>query len=144
MKMIKITPNLGKAWIFLSLCIALHVLDEAVHNFLSVYNPLVLAIRQRAPFIPFPTFSFELWLSGLIIGVIILFSLASFAFRERRWIVFLSYFLGIVMVINAFSHFAGTIYLGKAMPGVYSSPFLLAAAIYLLWSARESHKTHRK
>ncbi|UCE04622.1 MAG: hypothetical protein JSW07_13460 [bacterium] len=144
MEKIKITTNLGRAWIFLSLCIALHVLDEALHDFLSVYNPMVLAIRQRAPFIPFPTFSFELWLSGLIIGVIILFSLSSFAFQERRWIVFLSYFLGIVMVINASSHFVGTIYLGKAMPGVYSSPFLLAAAIYLLWSSRKSHTAHRK
>ena len=105
---------------------------------------MALAIRQRAPFIPFSTFSFELWLRGLIISVIILFSLSSFAFRERGWIVLLAYFLGIVMVINAFSHFTGTIYLGKAMPGVYSSPFLLAAALYLLWSARESHKTYRK
>lgn len=144
MEKCKIAPNLGKAWIFLSLGIALHVLDETLSDFLSVYNPMVLAIRHKAPFVPFPIFSFERWLSGLIIGVIILLSLSPFAFRERRWIVFLSYVLSIVMVINAFSHFAGTIYLGKAMPGVYSSPFLLVAAIYLLWSARISNKAHKK
>ncbi len=140
----KISPNLCKAWVFLSLCFTLHVIDEALNDFLSVYNPMAIAIRQRASFIPLPTFSFEIWLSGLIVAVISLFSLSSLAFREKRWIVFISYFLSVIMVINAFIHFAGTIYLGEAMPGVYSSPFLLVAAIYLLWSARNSHRTHTK
>jgi hypothetical protein len=36
--------------------LALHVADEALSGFLSVYNPAVRAIRERVPFLPLPTF----------------------------------------------------------------------------------------
>jgi len=38
------------------------------------------------------------------------------------------------MVGNGLLHLAGSVYLRKAMPGVYSAPLLLAAAVYLLVS----------
>jgi len=38
------------------------------------------------------------------------------------------------MAGNGMLHLVGSIYLRKAMPGVYSAPLLLAAAIYLLAS----------
>ena len=37
----------GRAWLALTLVLAAHVADEAVTDFLSVYNPLVAAARQR-------------------------------------------------------------------------------------------------
>ena len=58
----------GRAWIFLTIALALHVLDEAVHDFLSIYNPAARALRDRLPFLPLPTFSFGVWLGGLIGG----------------------------------------------------------------------------
>jgi len=56
----------GWAWIVLSVSLALHVIDEAMRDFLSLYNPTVLAIRERFPFFPLPVFTFQIWLSGLI------------------------------------------------------------------------------
>jgi len=49
----------GLAWVLLTLALAAHVVDEAVNDFLSFYNPAVQAIRQVAPFLPLPTFTFE-------------------------------------------------------------------------------------
>ncbi len=47
----------------------------------------------------------------------------------------IAYAFGIVMAGNGLLHLVGSVYMRKAMPGVYSAPLLLAAAIYLLASA---------
>jgi hypothetical protein len=44
--------NFGWAWIALCLALAFHVTDKALANFLSVYNPTVMAVRQRLPLLP--------------------------------------------------------------------------------------------
>jgi hypothetical protein len=124
--------GLGWAWIALSLSLAVHVIDEAMTDFLSVYNPTVLAIRGRFPFIPLPVFTFQIWLSGLIGFVLLLLLLSPFAFRATKWVRSLSYPLGILMLGNGLLHIGGCFYLGRAMPGVYSAPLLLASSIYLL------------
>jgi len=129
------STRFGRAWVALALALGLHVTDEAVHDFLSVYNPAVLAIRERVPWLPLPTFSFPVWLGGLILAVLLLLALSPFAYRGRRWMVFLSYPLGVLMTFNALQHMAGSVYVGRAMPGVYSSPVLLAASLWLLASA---------
>lgn len=64
----------GWAWVALCLALAIHVIDEALTDFLSVYNPMIKALRQRWRFLPLPTFSFGVWLSGLILAVILLFA----------------------------------------------------------------------
>src|SRR5256885_3873849 len=58
--------RLGVAWLALCGGLAIHVADEALTDFLSVYNPAVRAIRARFPFLPLPTFTFPVWLGGLI------------------------------------------------------------------------------
>ena len=126
----------GWGWIALTMALALHVTDEALTNFLSVYNPTVLAIRRRVTFLPLPTFTFRIWLTGLALGIILLLALSPFAFRETRWIIFAAYAFGFFMIANALQHIAGSIYMGRLMPGVYSSPLLLACSIYLLLSVR--------
>lgn len=40
------------SWILLCLAVVLHVIDEATHNFLAVYNPTVMALRERVPRLP--------------------------------------------------------------------------------------------
>ena len=130
--------RLGHAWVALAVALALHVADEAFHDFLSVYNPTVQALRERLPWLPLPTFTFPVWLGGLIAGVLLLLALSRFAFRGARWIVLVSYPLGILMTFNAVQHFAGSIYLGRPLPGVYSSPILLAASLWLLHAARRT------
>ena len=124
--------NRGVAWVALCLALAVHVTDEALTDFLSVYNPAVLAIRHKLPFLPLPTFAFEVWLTGLIAVVILLLLLSPFAFRGAWWMTPLSYFFGAIMLGNGLLHIAGSFYLGRLMPGVYSAPLLLGAAAYLL------------
>jgi hypothetical protein len=126
----------GWAWMSLCLALAAHVFDEAMTDFLSVYNPTVQAIRQKFQVFPMPVVTFEVWLTGLIAAIIILLLLAPFAFRQRGWIRLLSYPFAILMLLNGLGHIAGSFYLGRLAPGVYSVSLLLAGSIYLLWSVR--------
>jgi hypothetical protein len=131
-----IVNHRGWAWMSLCLALAAHVFDEAMTDFLSVYNPTVQAIRQKFRFFPMPVFTFEVWLTGLIAAIIILLLLAPFAFRQKVWMRLLSYPFAGLMLLNGLGHIAGSFYLGRLAPGVYSSPLLLAGSIYLLWSVR--------
>jgi Protein of unknown function with HXXEE motif len=126
----------GWAWMSLCLALAAHVFDEAMTDFLSVYNPAVRAIRQKFQFFPMPVFTFEVWLTGLIAATIILLLLTPFAFRQKVWMRLLSYPFAGLMLLNGLGHIAGSFYLGRLAPGVYSAPLLLAGSIYLLWSVR--------
>jgi len=130
----------GWAWVALCLAVALHVLDEALTNFLSVYNPAVLAIRRRLPFLPIPTFTFKIWLSGLVLGVAILLALSPLVFRGAKWMTPIAYLFGIMMLGNGLQHIVGSIYMGRFMPGVYSSPLLLICSIYLLIRVRHRRR----
>jgi hypothetical protein len=127
----------GWAWLALAFSLALHVTDEALTDFLSVYNPTVQAIRQKVGFLPLPTFTFEVWLSGLILGVILLLAVSPLAFRRARWLTVMSYPLGILMLANGLQHVISSVYVGRCLPGVYSSPLLIAACSYLLWAIRQ-------
>jgi len=124
----------GLAWVSLCLALAVHVFDEAMTDFLSVYNPMVQAIRQKFSFFPMPVFTFDVWLTGLIAAIIILLLLSPFAFRQKLWMKRVSYPFAVLMLLNGLGHVAGSFYLGRLMPGVYSAPLLLAGSIYLLWS----------
>src|SRR5215470_5997764 len=126
--------NFGRDWVALCLAFALHVTDEALTEFLSVYNPTVRAIRQRLPFLPLPTFTFKVWLIGLASAVMLLLGLSPFAFRGARRMAPLAYVFGIIMLANGLQHIAGSIYMymKRLMPGVYSSPLLLICSSYLL------------
>jgi hypothetical protein len=129
--------SFGTAWLGFAAALAVHVTDEATHDFLATYNPTALAIRARLPFLPLPTFTFGVWLSGLIAGIALLLCLSPFAFRGARWMRRASVPLAIVVgVFNAFGHMISSAYFRRWMPGVYSSPLLLAAALFLLVSAR--------
>ena len=48
------------------------MVDEALTDFLSVYNPMVCALRARFPFLLLPTFTFRGWLTGLVLAVVVL------------------------------------------------------------------------
>lgn len=138
--------KLGIAWVLLCLSLALHVTDEALTGFLSVYNPTVIALRARLGFWPMPTFGFREWLTGLIAACVILLALSPLVFRGARWTRPLFYLFAVIMVLNGLAHTAGTI-LGhtlpdirfpRPMPGFYSSPLVLAAAIYALAQLRKT------
>lgn len=132
------TRSFGIAWIGFALALALHVTDEATHDFLASYNPSVLAIRARFPMLPLPTFTFGVWLSLLIAGIALLLCLSPLAFRGSRWLRLTAWPLGLLVgIANASLHISSSIYFRRWMPGVYSSPVLLIAAGFLLAAARE-------
>lgn len=120
------------AWAFLAAALGLHVADEALTGFLPFYNSIISSLRETYGWVPFPTFTFPVWLGGLVAGVTILFALTPLVLRGYRWLKGLSWFLGVLMIANALGHFSMSIWLGEFAPGVYSSPVLLVAAIALI------------
>jgi hypothetical protein len=141
--------RLGIAWVLLWVALALHVTDEALTGFLSVYNPTVLAMRARVGFWPMPTFDFREWLTGLILGIVVLAALSPFAFRNARWIRPIFYFCVVVTgLLNALGHViatilgqtVGTVRFARPAPGFYSSPVLLAVSIYALLQLRRTRQ----
>lgn len=136
----QIDRRFGFAWLSFGVAITIHVLDEAMHDFLSFYNPNAQAIRARFPVLPLPVFTFESWLASLAIGIAIFFCLLPFAFRGMRWARVAAIPVSIVVgILNAFGHMLASVYYHRWMPGVYSSPLLLLAAIFLIARAR-SHR----
>lgn len=106
-----------------------------------MYNPTVLALRQRWSWFPMPVFEFRDWLAGLIVAVLLLLSLSIFFYSGARWIRPLGYGFSALMVLNGLGHTVGTVFgrtvesvrFARPMPGFYSSPFLIAASVYVLW-----------
>jgi hypothetical protein len=128
----------AQAWAGLALSLAAHVTDEALNDFLKVYNPTVVAIRERIPWLPLPVFTFDVWLTGLVIAVVLLLAVTPLVARGVRALVWLSYPLAILMLFNGIGHFAGTLIMGSPMPGVYSSPLLIGFSIWLFLCARRA------
>ncbi len=144
--------QLGWAWVGFCLAVALHVTDEALTGFLSVYNPTILAIRPPDWWFP-PTFSFRAWLTGLILAVLLGFAISPFFFRGYRAVRPVGHFVALVAgIVNALGHITGTIFgrtvasvrFPRPMPGFYSSPILLAAAVYLLFRLAKSRQAAAK
>jgi hypothetical protein len=131
-----VSASYGVAWAALCVAFAIHVADEALTDFLSVYNTTARAIRARVPFLLIPTFTFRVWLTGLVVAVLVLASLTPFAFRGAPGLRPVAYVYGIVMAGNGVLHLGSSVYMRKLMPGTYSAPLILAAAIYLLSVAR--------
>jgi hypothetical protein len=128
------------AWIALCLALSLHIADEASTGFLSVYNPTVVALRAKRPWLPFPVFTFGVWLAGLVVVNILLLCLSVFVLRGAPWMRPLGYLFAVIMLANGLAHIVGTIFgrtvasirFPRPMPGFYSSPFVLLASAYLL------------
>ena len=132
--------SFGNAWLALTAVVAVHVTDEALTGFLSVYNPLVESLRARRPWLPLPTFTFDVWLAGLIAAIAILTVLSGLAFRGRRLAVWLAYPYAVLMFANGCGHLGGSVFFGRWLPGSTSAPLLLLASAWLFLTARRVHR----
>jgi hypothetical protein len=139
-------PSFANARFLLCLAFCAHWADEALTDFLGVYNPTVLAVRTHHSWFPMPTFEFREWLIGLIVVSGVFLMLTPFAFRNARWLRPLAYFFACVMWLNDMGHTLATIF-GRTVssvqflrpaPGFYFSPLLLAGSIYLVIRLRVS------
>jgi hypothetical protein len=131
----------GVYWLTFGYTLALHVLDEAGHDFLSVYNPNALTIRRFLPSLPVPFFTFRQWIGSLLCALVVWLALAPLAFRGLRWQRRLAIPVAILAGIgNALGHILSSIYLRRFMPGVYSAPLILLSGIMLLRSALRTER----
>jgi hypothetical protein len=128
--------SFGLAWIAFALAVALHVADEARHDFLATYNPDAMAIRRRLR-LPFPpVFTFRRWLGGLITGICVLLLLSPLALHGAYWIRIVALPLAALVGIgNGLLHIGSSIYYRRWMAGILSSPVLLITGTWLLWSS---------
>ncbi len=140
------TAGLGRAWLALCIALALHVTDEFLTGFLRVWNPTVVAIRERVPWLPLPVFRLDVWLGGLILAVCIVLAISPLFFRGGGPLRPVAWIFAVLMVGNGFVHILGTL-LGhtvgavrfpRPMPGFYSSPLVIAAGLWLLVELRRT------
>lgn len=116
------------AWLLLCGAAALHVLDEAVNDFLTFYNPFVESIA----WLPMPVFSFEVWITGLILAVVIGVAATSSVTNRvpaMRWI---GIVVGILMILNGLAHISLSVAGDRMLPGTLSSPVLILAALWAI------------
>ncbi len=136
----------GGAWFALCVAFALHIVDEASTGFLSVYNPTVTILRERWSWFPMPVFQFREWLVMLMVICGLLFCLTPVAARGMHGLRPLAWVFAVIMFLNGIGHTLFSI-LGHTVaavtfrrpaPGFYSSPFLLAAALWLMYRLRRT------
>jgi len=140
--------RLGIAWILIWTALAFHVAHEALNGFLYIYNPTVVALREKLGWWPMPTFKFEIWLAALITGIGILAALTPFAFRNCGWLRPIIYFCAMLCIGNSLVHTLATIWartvstvhFSRPAPGFISSPLLVFAGVYALVQLRRTRK----
>lgn len=125
-----------QAWMVMCGALAIHIADEALTGWLNWYNPTVRAIHEQYQLvllpILLPVFTFKIWLSLLIFAVVSL-SAASYFVWTGRWAMRpISHVFAVFMLVNGLVHIAHSIYMREFMPGVYTSPLLIAASIPLI------------
>ena len=120
------------AWIIFISALALHVLDEAMTGFLPFYNQMVSSLQEKYGYFPAPTFSFERWLSALITVIVIGYLATIKVAQGGKVIRVITIILGILMTANALGHLVGSLYYERMLPGLRSSPILLAASIWVI------------
>ena len=126
----------GVAWVGLTLALAVHVTDEALTGFLSLWNPFAESLRGRVSWSPLPTFHFGDWLTAQVILLLVLIALSGLVFQGVALMRPVSYVFASLMMLNGIGHLAASWHLGRLAPGVYSAPLLLATAGFLLVSVR--------
>ncbi len=128
----------GWAWLAAVIALALHVADEASHDFLSWYNPRALRIRRVLRGFPFPpTFRFLPWLLGLGAAVVMLGLLTGPAFQGALWLRPIAYALAAIHMGNGLLHVVASLAARRAVPGVWSAPLLLATGGWLGYAAMQ-------
>jgi hypothetical protein len=137
---LKPSYQLGRAWFALTVALGAHVVDEALTGFLAVYNPIVAAARERWSWFPMPTFTFGVWLTGLICLVILLLALAPLASSGALLTHVLAFpFAIIIGILNGVGHISASLYWGRWAPGTTTAPLLVACGAWLFASALRHH-----
>ena len=131
-----LSARLQSAWVSLAIVVGLHVADEAVHDFLSVYNPVAAGLRARYDSSFPPSFSFGVWLVGLIAVVLLCIALTPLLEPRRKWMMVVAIVWSVIHIANGLAHLVSSFAIGRMMPGVWTAPLLLLVAPWLLVESR--------
>ena len=138
--------SFGTPWLLQCLAFALHVWDEAAHDFLSYYNSTVLALYGHFSWFPRMDLQFRSWLAALLVVNLVLLALTPWAYRNVRWLRPLAYAFAGIQLLNGAGHIVAAI-CGRTVPsvhfegpapGVYTAPLLIVLAAYLILALRKS------
>ena len=128
--------NFGWAWLAATIALAVHVADEATHDFLAWYNPRAIRIRRALGGLPFPpTFTLLPWLGGLTAAVLLLGALIPSAFTGTSSLRAVAYALAVIHIGNGLLHLGGSVLARRLVPGALSAPLLLVTGSWLLYAA---------
>jgi hypothetical protein len=116
--------RLSVTYLLLVTSLALHVTDEAINHFLDFYNPLALKVREYLIYFP-PTFTFQIWITGLCLAIIILLLLTPLVFKRNSFMLRFAKIFALIMILNGLGHIAGSIWYHKIMAGLATSPLLI-------------------
>lgn len=134
--------HLGYAWLALTLAFAIHIIEEADHDFVAIYQPLTAALNERLPILTLPNIAFTLWLAALAAVVVALLALSPLAFRGGRWIRRTAYVYAALMAANAIVHFVSMLQVVNVQPGSWTAMLLLVTAAMLFVAARRVTPGH--
>jgi len=124
------------AWILLVSVVAIHIVDEILTDFLPFYNQFVTDMRSELGFFPLPTYSYNTWIGGVWVAVILGYLLTPMVGGDSKLIRIFFSVIAVLMFINGLLHLSLSWYFGTWVPGASSSPLLLFASVYFfarLW-----------
>ncbi|PYT92558.1 MAG: hypothetical protein DMG36_14340 [Acidobacteria bacterium] len=141
-------PTLGLAWFILCLSFAVNILDELLHDFLGSYNPTVLTLYGHFSWFPRIDLTLGKWLVIVLGADVVLLLMTPCAFRRAGFMRPLAYGFATLMflkglgtiLISALGQTVGSVRFTGGAPGVYSSPLLMVASLYLLLCLRSSKR----
>ena len=127
--------GIGRPWLALCFCLAVHVAEEAFTGFLPFYGDATRAVSELLPFVTSPSLvlATSMWMS--VAFVAILTALAPFAYRGASWRRVATIGVSLVALANVSGHIGGSMLVGQALPGVYTTPLLAVVGVYALVSA---------
>ena len=129
-------PNgIGRPWLALCFCLTVHIAEEAFTGFLPFYSDATRAVSEIFPYVTSPSLvlAASMWLS--VAFVAILTALLPFAYRGASWMRVATIGVALIALANVSGHIGGSLLVGSALPGVYTTPLLAVAGVYALVSA---------
>src|SRR5882757_5703374 len=102
----------GIVWLFFGYTLALHVLDEAGHDFVFIFNSNALLIRRAVPFLRIPALTQQDFMGIMALFLTLLLALAPLAFRGLKWVRGLAIPISAIGgILNGTMHILSSIYL---------------------------------
>ena len=137
------------AWLFLCLVLALHLWDQAAHDFLSYYNATALTLYGYLSWLPRMDLTRHQWLASWIAVILALFAVTPFAARNARWLRAFAYLLSVLLFLDALGYVVAQILGGTVpsvrfdgiAPGFYTAMLFFPTAGYLFWHLRRTRAT---